>query len=358
MQAQDLATPTHESVRTYYGETLETNADLKTSACCSSEDLPAAHKAILANVADEVVAKFYGCGSPIPPALEGCTVLDLGCGTGRDAFLCSALVGEHGHVIGVDMTEAQIEVARRYEAEQAQRFGYAQPNTRFLHGYIEDLGALGIADTSVDVVISNCVLNLVPDKAPVFRELFRVLKEGGELYFSDVFVDRRLPADLQHDPVLRGECLGGALYTEDFRRLMSATGFADFRTVSERPLTVDDPALAAKLGNARFVSRTVRAFKLAALEDRCEDFGQVAYYLGGIEGMEHAFMLDDHHLFEEGKPMLVCGNSAAMVEETRFGQHFRVAGDRSRHFGLFPCGPAESVPGASAAACLPGSACC
>ena len=126
------------------------------------------------------------------------------------------------------------------------------------------------------------------------------------------------------------------------------------RTLSERPLTVDDPALAAALGNARFVSRTVRAFKLAALEDRCEDFGQVAYYLGGIDGQADAFVLDDHHTFEEGRPMLVCGNSAAMVEETRFGKHFRVAGDRSRHFGLFDCAPAPSA-GADAA-CATG--CC
>lgn len=353
MQPPSPATPTHDAVRTYYGETLQSTDDLKTSACCSTEDLPARHKAILATIPDEVMARFYGCGSPIPAALGGCTVLDLGCGTGRDVFLAAALVGETGRVIGLDMTDEQLAVARRAEAAFADAQGFAAPNTRFVHGFIEDLAAAGIGDASVDVVTSNCVINLSPDKPRVFAEAFRVLKEGGEFIFSDVFVDRRLPEAVQHDPVLRGECLGGALYTEDFRRTMAAAGFADVRTLSERPLTIDDPALAARLGNARFVSRTVRAFKLAALEDRCEDFGQVAYYLGGIDGQEHAFVLDDHHTFEEGRPMLVCGNSAAMVEETRFGRYFRVAGDRRRHFGLFDCAPA---PSASAEACATG--CC
>ncbi len=357
MQPADLATPMHDAVRTYYGQTLQTNADLKTSACCSTEDLPARHKALLALVPDEVMETFYGCGSPIPAALDGCTVLDLGCGSGRDAFLAAALVGESGRVIGLDMTPEQIAIARRHEAAMADALGYAAPNTRFVDGYIEDLGAAGIASGSVDVVISNCVVNLSPDKRAVFHEIHRVLREGGEFYVSDVFADRRLAPDLAADPVLVGECLGGALYTEDFRRLMAAAGFADVRTVSERPLTVDDPDLAAKLGNVRFVSRTVRAFKLAALEDRCEDFGQVAFYRGGIEGQEHAFVLDDHHTFEEGKPMLVCGNSAAMVEETRFGRYFQVVGDRSRHFGLFDCAPAPAAT-ASSGACEPGSGCC
>ncbi len=84
----------------------------------------------------------------------------------------------------------------------------------------------------------------------------------------------------------------------------------------------------------------MRAFKLDALEDRCEDFGQVATYRGGAVGQAHGFVLDDHHTFEVGRPMLVCGNSAAMVQETRFGRYFDVTGDRSTHFGLFDCAPA------------------
>jgi len=337
---QPLAASPHDAVRTYYGQTLSSSGDLRTSACCSSEDLPPEHRRILGMLEDEVLERFYGCGSPIPPVLEGCTVLDLGCGTGRDVFLAAKLVGPEGRVIGVDMTEEQLAVGRRHEAAHAERFGYARPNTSFRTGLIEDLAGAGVEGGSVDVAISNCVVNLSPDKPAVFAGVHRALREGGELYFSDVFVDRRLPAECAEDPVLLGECLGGALYTEDFRRLMAEAGFADVRTVSERPLTVDDPALAAKLGNARFVSRTVRAFKLAALEDRCEDYGQVARYLGGAADAPHRFVLDDHHVFEEGRPMLVCGNTAAMVQETRYGRYFRVDGDRSRHFGLFDCAPA------------------
>ena len=340
------ATFTHDDVREYYGETLQGTTDLKTTACCSDEAVPDLHKPILSLLPDEVMSKFYGCGSPIPPALEGMTVLDLGCGTGRDAFVAAALAGPTGRVIGVDMTQEQLDVAQRHQSAVADALGHPEPTTEFVLGTMEDLGALGIEDGSVDVVISNCVLNLAPDKAPVFAEIDRVLKVGGELYVSDVFADRRLPEAVRCDPVLVGECLGGALYTEDFRRMMADLGWRDVRTVTERPIAVEDAELADRLGNARFTSATIRAFKLPDLiEDRCEDYGQVATYRGGILGQRHAFLLDDHHLFEAGRPMLVCGNSAAMVQSTRYGAYFDVAGDRSTHFGLFDCAPAPAASG-------------
>ncbi len=341
-----METLTHDQVRTYYGETLQSSDDLKTTACCPAESVPELHKPILSLLPDEVLSKFYGCGSPIPPALEGATILDLGCGTGRDAFVAAALAGPRGRVIGIDMTEEQIEVAQRHREAVAESLGHESPTTEFRLGLIEDLAAAGVEDESVDVVISNCVLNLAPDKEVVFREITRVLKTGGELYVSDVFVDRRLSDEVRADEVLVGECLGGALYTEDFRRTMADLGWADIRTVSESVLEVEDPVLRDRLGNAKFVSRTIRAFKLPELiEDRCEDYGQVATYKGGIEGQRHAFMLDDHHLFEAGRPMLVCGNSAAMVQDTRYGTYFEVTGDRSTHFGLFDCEPAPSPSG-------------
>ena len=346
------ASQAHAAVRDYYGQTLQSTTDLKTTACCSDEAVPEHHKPILSLLADEVLSKVYGCGSSIPPALEGMTILDLGCGTGRDAFVAAKLAGESGHVIGIDMTEAQVEVAQRYEAQHAEAFGFTAPTTSFRLGVIEDLSASGIEDASVDVVISNCVLNLSPDKAQVFAEITRVLKPGGELYVSDVFCDRRLSPEIQADPILLGECLGGALYTEDFRRLMQRLGWADVRTVTESPIEVTDPALRRQLGNAQFVSRTIRAFKLPDVtEDLCEDYGQVATYRGGIEGMEHAFVLDDHHTFERDRPVLVCGNSAAMVQETRFGRYFEVLGDRSTHFGAFDCAPDARTESASSTSC-------
>ena len=334
-----------ESVRHYYGQVLQSGNDLKTSACCSIDAVPAHLKTLIAGLHPEVVERFYGCGSPLPPALWGRTVLDLGCGSGRDCYLLSKLVGEAGRVIGVDMTPEQLEVATRHRDWHAERYGYANSNVEFLYGHIENLATLGIADNSIDVVVSNCVINLSPEKAQVMAEIFRVLKPGGELYFSDVFADRRIPAALRNDPVLLGECLGGALYWEDFRRILHSLGCFDVRIVKHNAITLDDPEVAAKLGMVQFRSVTVRAFKLA-LEDRCEDYGQVACYLGTLPEYPHAFDLDDHHHFETGRPLRVCGNSADMLAESRYAPHFSVWGDKTTHFGLFDCtsGPqGESV---------------
>jgi SAM-dependent methyltransferase len=336
------ASITYDQLKTYYGKILSDSRDLKTSACCcTDESLPADVKAAMSEIDDEIIAKFYGCGSPIPPVLEGCTVLDLGCGTGRDVYVASKLVGENGFVIGVDMTDEQLAVARRHVEPMSRKFGYQQPNVDFRQGYIENLRTLDIDDASVDVVISNCVLNLSPDKPSVFREIFRVLKPGGELFFSDVFTGRRVPEHLTDDPVLHGECLAGAMYVEDFRRLLNGLGCPDYRMTQKRRISLGNTEIEAKIGMVDFYSMTVRAFKLNDLEDICEDYGQVAVYQGAISHHPHFFDLDDHHRFFTGKPMLVCGNTAAMVQKTRFSRHFTVTGDRSIHYGPFDCAPAS-----------------
>jgi arsenite methyltransferase len=340
---------TRDSVSEYYGKTLSTNSDLKTSACCNVDAIPARHKDILAKIEDEVLIKFYGCGSPLPDALDDCTVLDLGCGSGRDVYLAAALAGKNGRIIGIDMTDEQLEVARRHAASQTRKFGLTEANVDFRKGIIEDLEAAGIPDNSIDVVISNCVINLSPNKHKVFSEIFRVLKPGGELYFSDVYADRRIPEALRKDPVLYGECLSGALYVEDFRRILRDLGCLDYRVVSEVEIEMTDPAVAAAVGSIRFYSITARAFKLDNLEDLCEDYGQVAIYKGTLPDCPKYFDLDDHHRFEAHKPMLVCGNTAAMLEETRFAPHFEVFGNRERHFGLFDC--SEPKPAETSAGC-------
>lgn len=337
-----------ESVRHYYAQVLQSSNDLKTSACCSIDAMPAHLKALLGELHPEVLERFYGCGSPLPPALTGMTVLDLGCGTGRDCYLLSSLVGPQGRVIGVDMTPEQLEIAVRHRDWHAERFGHA--NVEFLHGHIENLHSVGIADNSIDVVVSNCVINLSPEKPRVLAEIFRVLKPGGELYFSDVFADRRIPASLRQDPVLLGECLGGALYWEDFRRIMQDLGCPDVRAVKSSPISLDDPEVYAKIGMVNFQSVTVRAFKMP-LEDRCEDFGQVAMYLGTIDQHPHGFDLDDHHHFETGRPLRVCGNTADMLDGSRYGQHFQVLGDKSRHFGLFGCAAGPQSDASNSGAC-------
>ncbi len=326
-----------EAIKKYYGKVLQSNKDLQTGACCDSNGISSRHKVILKLIHPEVVKKFYGCGSPIPYELKGLTVLDLGCGSGRDCYLLSKLVGPDGNVIGVDMTDEQLEVARKYLDHHTGGFGYNRPNVRFLNGYIEDLGSIGIEDNSVDLVVSNCVINLSPDKERVFTEILRVLKPGGELYFSDVFADRRIPAELANNPLLVAECLGGALYSEDFRRLLAKIGCADFRLTSSRRISLDNPEIEAKAGMTGFYSNTVRLFKLPGLEDRCEDFGQVAFYKGTVPEAPHAFHLDDHHTFRTGMPVPICSNTASMITDTRYARHFEVIGNMNTHYGLFDC---------------------
>ncbi|MGH8110392.1 MAG: methyltransferase domain-containing protein, partial [Rhodanobacteraceae bacterium] len=276
-----------------------------------------------------------------------------GCGSGRDVYLLSALVGERGRVLGVDMTTQQLEVAERHREFHARAFGHARSNVEFRLGDLSDLAALAIADNSIDVMISNCVLNLVADKRHAFAEILRVLKPGGELFFSDVFADRRLPRELLADPVLVGECLAGAMYVEDFRRLLAELGVADARVCKRNAIALTDPVIERKIGFAQFSSITWRIFKLP-LEDRCEDYGQVATYLGTLTETPHRFALDDHHVFETGNPRRVCGSTADMLSATRYAPHFRVAGDKTRHFGLFDGGPEP----AGAAASEGGKACC
>jgi len=228
----------------------------------------------------------------------------------------------------------------------------------FVQGLIEDVAGAGVAPESVDLVISNCVVNLSLDKPAVLRGMFGALRFGGEAVFSDVYCDRRLPESARGHEVLWGECVAGALYEEDFLRIARAVGFADPRELARAPVEVSNPELRDVVGNARFSSITYRLFKLPAgrLESRCEDYGQVATYLGTLPGDRHAYRLDDHHVLESLRPQLVCGNTAAMLAETWLKPHFKVDGDRSRHFGLFACWGAvaassRAVSGGAAAAC-------
>eukprot|EP01025_Chloroclados_australasicus_P020752 TRINITY_DN2189_c0_g1_i1.p1 TRINITY_DN2189_c0_g1~~TRINITY_DN2189_c0_g1_i1.p1 ORF type:complete len:272 (-),score=33.31 TRINITY_DN2189_c0_g1_i1:328-1068(-) len=209
----------------------------------------------------------------------------------------------------------------------------------FVEGNIEFLDKAGISNNSVDIIISNCVINLSPDKPRVLREAYRVLAPGGEFYFSDVYCDRRLPEEVQKDEVLWGECISGALYTEDFKRIAFDVGFKDVRTLSVSEMEVNDPVLRDVLGEARFYSITYRLFKMPdMIESTREDYGQLAIYKGTIEGHKHSYKLDDKFTFVTNKPMLVDGNTAAMVGEggkSWLSPHFQVIGSRDVHYGLF-----------------------
>lgn len=326
-----------DQVRTYYEDTLQHSSDLQTNACCATGAPPAWLAHLLGNVHSDVLNQFYGCGFPIPEALVGKTVLDLGCGTGRDVFVLSQLVGPAGTVHGVDMTPSQLAVAQNTLNWHTEKFGLDTPNVSLHLAHIEDLSQLDIPDGSLDCVVSNCVVNLSPSKDKVLAEVFRLLKPGGEFYFSDVFADRRLPRDVAEDPILYAECLGGAMYGQDFVDLAKKTGFLDPRVVSQDVITIENEALSKRVGTARFFSVTLRLFKLSELETRCEDYGQVAVYKGTIPHIGPLFILDDHHLFEANRPERVCGNTAAMLSSTRYGEHFTLIGNRDVHYGEFIC---------------------
>lgn len=338
-----------EVVKDYYGKVLQSSKDLKTSACCDGGGVPAHLEALLANVHEEVRAKYYGCGIVVPAALSGARVLDLGSGSGRDVYLIAQLVGPEGEVVGIDMTDQQLATAEAHADWHMRQFGHARRNVRFLKGYIEQLDALGLEPGSFDAVVSNCVINLSVDKLAVLRGAYELLKPGGELYFADVYCDRRLSEEIKADPVLYGECLGGALYWNDFLPMAKQAGFLDPRLVTSRPIAVENEAMRAKLGQAQFFSATYRLFKLDGLETACEDYGQAVVYRGGVAEQPDAFELDGHHLIEKGKVFPVCGNTWRMLAHTRFARYFDFIGDFATHYGIFPgCG--TSIPFATAVA--------
>ena len=331
----------YEDVKTYYGKVLSTKNDLKTSACTFTKPLHPSVRSIISHIPTEILQKFYGCGLPIPLGCQNCSVLDLGCGSGRDCYIAAKLVGPKGSVTGLDMTDSQLEVARKYVDEYNKNYlQYPNPNINFLQGYIEDLS--GVKSDTIDIVISNCVVNLSPRKDLVLKEAWRVLKQGGEFYFSDVYSDRRMSKEAQDNKILYGECISGALYINDFISLCKKVGFTDPRELERREITITNAQDFSEhkklLGETRFYSITYRLFKLNDLEPNCEDYGQVAFYKGSIEEYPHSYLLDDHHKFEKNKPVLVCGNTAFMLQDTWLKQHFKVDGDRKTHYGEFPCG--------------------
>ena len=192
----------HDEVKNYYGKVLQKSDDLQTDACSTEEVMPEFVKRALSNIHDEVLIRYYGCGLVLPQELKGKRILDLGCGAGRDCYALAQMVGEEGEVVGVDMTDEQLAVASRHIEYHREKFGYQRANTHFKKGYIERLDELDLADNSFDIIVSNCVINLSPDKENVLKEAYRVLKPGGELYFSDVYSNRRIPSHLVNDPIL------------------------------------------------------------------------------------------------------------------------------------------------------------
>jgi SAM-dependent methyltransferase len=206
----------------------------------------------LAHIPDDVIARSYGCGSPVFAAdpTRGEVILDLGSGAGMEAFIASRLVGDSGRVIGVDMTPDMLRFATDAAGSVAEKLGFA--NVSFAQAFLE---GLPLADASVDAIISNCVINLSPEKLRVFAEIRRVLKPGGRVVISDLVSQLPLPPEIRFNPRLKGECIAGAMTETKLLSTLDKLGFVGLEILDKRPWrTVDE------IG---FDTVTVRAYKPA-----------------------------------------------------------------------------------------------
>ncbi len=230
-------------VKEKYGEIALQSKEQNESSCCGATSCCPTDITIMAedysNLAgyQSTADLGLGCGLPTEYAhlKAGDTVLDLGSGAGNDCFVARSVVGETGKVIGVDMTEAMIQKAKA----NAQKLGFT--NVEFRLGEIEDLP---LAANRVDVVVSNCVLNLVPHKEQAFKETYRVLKPKGHFSISDVVLEGKLPAGLQKAAEMYAGCVSGAIQQEEYLGIIAQTGFTNVQVQKKRLITLPDEVLA------------------------------------------------------------------------------------------------------------------
>lgn len=359
---EDVGANVSEDVKDYYTNALQVSTDLKTNACCTSVKYPKYIRDIMSNIHDDVIKSYYGCGLVIPDCLEGCKTIDIGCGTGRDVYILSKLVGDKGSVIGIDMTYKQIDIAESFVDYHKELYGYKNSNVSFILTNIDTSKIYCDKNNLCDVIVSNCVINLVQNKEVVLNKIYNLLKDGGEFYFSDVYSDRRIPQELRDNKVLWGECLSGALYWNDFLQLARKCGFIDPRLVESSVITVENKELEKEIERVtgeriNFYSATYRLFKLPSglLEQDCENYGQSVIYNGGIQNNEEEWSLDNHHTFKKNESVAICGNTFNMLKYSRFRKYFSFKGDMLKHYGIFPdCG--KNIPFAND--CSSFSGCC
>lgn len=327
--------------------------------CCPVEYDPQYLKVIPA----EVIEKDYGCGDPSRHLRPGETVLDLGSGTGKICFIASQVVGPEGSVIGVDMTDAMLEVARRNAPVVANTIGFA--NVEFRKGRIQDLAldleALEkelkrkpiddanawleaeeraeelrvkrpmIAAETIDVVVSNCVLNLVSKthRNQLFSEIFRVLKVGGRAVISDIVCDEDVPLELQHDPELWSGCISGAFRENEFLNAFINAGFYGARVVN-----LDDEPWQTVQG-IEFRSMTIEAFK--GKQGVCLERNQAVIYKGPFSEV----LDDDGHRMERGVRYAVCDKTYKLYRAAPYADYFEFIDPRDEipleKAALFDC---------------------
>jgi len=248
-------------VRDGYAKALsQSTSCCPTSSCCSGTD-QAKNVSKIVGYSDAEISTVpeganlgFGCGNPVAIALlkAGDIVLDLGSGAGFDAFLAAKRVGEKGRVIGVDMTPEMVAKAK----ENARKGNYT--NVEFKLGEIE---TLPVDDSSVNVIISNCVINLSPDKEQVFKEAFRVLKPGGRLMVSDLVLVKDLTKALKESVEAYVGCLAGAIKRDEYLNLITMAGFQDVKVISESSYPVD-----AMFDNLKGAENTIASIKVSAVK--------------------------------------------------------------------------------------------
>jgi MoaA/NifB/PqqE/SkfB family radical SAM enzyme/SAM-dependent methyltransferase len=322
----------HSSVREFYGQAaLTANEDIVNPLAPAQDD------------ADFIPGKSrkhsYGCGSPVTDGDpgEGETLVDLGSGSGTECFMAAAAVGKSGRVYGIDMTDEMLRLAAESQVEVTARLGYR--NVEFRKGFLEQIP---LDDGIADVVISNCVINLSPDKRKTYQEIFRVLRPGGRLVVSDIVTDRAIPAEIRNNVRYRGECLGGAMQQEELVAMMEAAGFSAIRFIKRFPYR--------QIGEMDFFSLTYEAIRpVSAAEE------EVDVIYRGPYGAVHT---ESGLLLVKGRRTSVPVREVALLDESVFVLDEKGAVTNLKMENAC-CSPQTEINGVSGSCCdSEGTDCC
>lgn len=303
-------------VREFYGAAAEAPV---AELCCPTKYDDTA----ISHIPQDVLDRFYGCGSPMTTAgiREGEVVVDLGSGAGIDVFIAAKFVGASGKAIGIDMTDRMLQVARENQPRVAGALGYDA--VEFREGFLEQIP---VESKSADLVTSNCVVNLSPDKPRVFSEMWRVLKDHGRILISDIVSETRVPPRLKVNPQLWGECLVGALTQEEFLAELERAGFYGLEVLKK--------TYWKDVENAPFFSVTVRGYKFEKTSG-CVFKGHRAVYLGPAK----AFVDEEGHLFPRNEPYEICTDTVAKLSNPPYRGMFAILEPGEERAGYACCGP-------------------
>jgi len=284
------------------------------------------------HIPQAVIERFYGCGSPVLAAdvQSGETFLDLGSGAGIDCYIAAKKVGPNGKVIGVDMTENMLQVARENLPIVSKNLGYNV--VEFREGFLE---AIPVEEKAVDIITSNCVINLSPDKKAVFHSMWKCLKDGGRIVISDIISGTEVPVHMRLNPILWGECLSGALTQEELFRYLENTGFYGIEVLSKSFWREEE--------GCAFYTLTFRAFKYEK-KAGCEFRGDKAMYLGPFKGVTD----EEGHYFPRNVAVEICTDTCKKLS----------VGALKNHFTLLSPEGKESLKASSDSCCEPKSNCC